>query len=105
MASAYPDDPRAKFLASYEAGNVGLEKLASPFQVSRAGAEKVWRVKRETGSANRPPGRARGFPSRLTPEIRQRLAIQIDKQTDATVNELREWMQQQERIAISQQRI
>ena len=105
MAGAYPDDPRAKFLASSEADNVGLEKLASTFQVSRAWAEKVWRTKRETGSANRPLWRVRGFPSRLTPEIRQRLAIQIDKQTDAAVNELREWMQQQERIAIGQQRL
>jgi transposase len=105
MASPYSDDLRAKFIAAYEAGSVGLEKLASTFQVSRAWAEKVWRTKRETGSIKRPAGRPRGFPSRLTPEIRQRLALQIGKQPDATVNELREWLQQQEGVAVSQQRL
>jgi hypothetical protein len=54
MASPYSDDPRAKFIAAYEAGSVGLEKLASTFQVSRAWAEKVWRTKRETGSISGP---------------------------------------------------
>jgi transposase len=105
MASPYSDDLREKFIAAYEAGNVGLEKLASTFQVSRAWAESVWRTKRETGSSQRPPGGRRGFPSRLTPEIRERLATQIGKQPDATVNELREWVQQQEGVAISQQRL
>lgn len=105
MASPYSDDLRAKFLAAYEAGNVGLEKLAATFQVSRAWAEKIWKTKRETGSTKRPPGRPRGFPSRLTPEIRQRLTAQVAKQPDATVNELREWLQQQEEVTISQQRL
>jgi len=105
MASPYSDDLRAKFIAAYEAGNVGLEKLASTFQVSRAWAEKVWRTKRETGSVKRPAGRPRGFASRLTPEIRARLSAQIAKQPDATVNEMREWLQQQEGVGISQQRL
>lgn len=105
MASPYSDDLRAKFIAAYEAGNVGLEKLATTFQVSRTWAEKVWRTKRETGSVARPAGRPRGFPSRLTPEIRARLSTQIGKQPDATVNELRQWLEQQEGVAISQQRL
>lgn len=105
MARAYSNDLRAKFIAAYEAGNVGLEKLASTFQVSRAWAEKVWRTKRETGSVMRPTGRPRGFPSRLTPEIRARLSAQIAKQPDGTVNEMREWLQQQEGVVISQQRL
>ena len=41
----------------------------------------------------------------MTPEIRQRLAAQIGKQPDATGNELREWVQQQEGVSISQQRL
>ena len=63
------------------------------------------RTKRSTGSSSRPVGRPRGFPSRLTPEIRQRLCVQIGKQPDATINELREWLQTQENVAISQQRL
>ena len=105
MARAYSNDLRAKFLAAYEAGGMGLEKLAATFQVSLGWAEKVWRTKRETGRTDRPAGRPRGFPSRLTPVIRERLAAQIGKQPDATINELREWLQMQEGIAISQQRL
>lgn len=105
MAKAYSNDLRAKFLAAYEAGGIGLEKLARTFQVSRGWAEKIWRTRRETGRTDRLPGRPRGFPSRLTPEIRQRLTAQIGKQPDATINELREWLQIQEGLAISQQRL
>ena len=105
MARPYSNDLRAKFLAAYEAGEVGLEKLAATFQVSRGWAEKVWRSKRTTGSTDRPAGRPRGFPSRLTPAIRQRLTAQIGKQPDATINELREWLQKEENVAISQQRL
>ncbi len=46
-----------------------------------------------------------GFRSRLTPDIRQRLGVRIGKQPDATVNELRGWLQTQESVAISQQRL
>ena len=105
MASPYSNDLRAKFLAAYESGDVGLAKLASTFQVSLGWAEKIWKAKRESGSAERPLGRPRGFPSRLTPEIRERLAGQIGKQPDATVEELRGWLEQQENVRISPQRL
>jgi transposase len=105
MARPYSDDLRSKFVAAYEGGNVGLKQLAATFQVSLGWAEKVWRTKRQTGQTERPAGRRRGFPSRLTPAIRERLAVQIDKRPDATVNELREWLQQQTGVEISQQRL
>jgi transposase len=105
MAKAYSDDLCSKFLTAYETGNTGLKKLAATFQVSRAWAERILRTKRSTGSSSRPVGRPRGFPSRLTPQIRQRLCVQIDKQPDATINELREWLQTHESVAISQQRL
>jgi len=34
MARPYSDDLREKFLSAYEAGNIGLKKLAVTFQVS-----------------------------------------------------------------------
>ena len=105
MARPYSDDLRSKFVTAYETGNIGLKKLAATFQVSRAWAERILRTKRSTGSSSRPAGRPRGFPSRLTPEVRQRLGVQIGKQPDATVNELRGWLQTQENVAISQQRL
>ena len=105
MAKPYSDDLRAKFLGAYEAGGVGLEKLAAVFQVSRAWAEKIWKVRRETGGTDRPRGKPRGFPSRLTPAIRQGLSGQIGKRPNSTVNELRDWLQTEEGVAISQQRL
>ena len=68
-------------------------------------AEKVWKAKRDTGSTDRPLGGPRGFPSRLTPEIRQRLTEQIGKQPDATLEEWREWLDKQEDVRISPQRL
>jgi len=105
MARPYSDDLRSKFVAAYEGGKVGLKKLAATFQVSLGWAEKVWRAKRETGQTERRPGKPRGFPSRLTPAIRERLAVQIGKRPDATVNELREWLRQEVEVEISQQRL
>ena len=105
MARPYSDDLRSKFVTAYETGNIGLKKLAATFQVSRAWAERILRTKRSTGSSSRPAGRPRGFPSRLTPEIRRGLGVQIGKQPDATVNELRGWLQTQDNVAISQQRL
>lgn len=105
MARAYSDDLRAKFVSAYEAGNIGLEKLAATFQVSRAWAERIWKAKRETGKTERPASKPRGFPSRLTPEIRLRLATQIAQKPDATLMELRDWLQKQETVAVSQQRL
>ncbi len=96
MARPYSDDLREKFVSAYEAGDIGLEKLASTFQVSRAWAERIWKAKRETGKTERPLGKPRGFPSRLTPEIRLRLAAQIGQKPDATLMELREWLQNQQ---------
>jgi len=41
MARSYSDDLREKILSSYEAGNIGLEKLAATFQVSRGRAAAI----------------------------------------------------------------
>jgi len=41
----------------------------------------------------------------LTPEIRLRLAAQIGQKPDATLMELRDWLQNQEAIGVSQQRL
>ena len=101
MARQYSDDLREKFVSAYEAGNIGLEKLAATFQVSRGWAERIWRAKRETCKTERPAGKPRGFPSRLTPEIRLRLAAQMGQKPDATLMELRDWLQKQEAIGVS----
>jgi len=44
MARPYSDALREKFASAYEAGNIGLEKLAATFQVSRGWAERIWKA-------------------------------------------------------------
>ena len=85
MARPYSYHLREKLVSAYEAGNIGLEKMAARFQVSRAWAERIWKAKRETGTTEWPAAKPRGFPTRLTPEIRLRLAAQIGQKPDATL--------------------
>ena len=60
MASPYSDDLRAKFIAAYEAGNVGLEKLASTFHLGgegladKAGDEQCNATRRKTARVCEP---------------------------------------------------
>ena len=46
-----------------------------------------------------------GKAARVSQPVDTRLSAQIAKQPDTTVNEMREWLQQQEGAGISQQRL
>ena len=85
MPRAYADDLRRKLLGAYDQGRGGLEKLAALFGVSYGWAQKVAAARRRTGSAERPAGARRGFPSRLTPELRAALSTHIQTRPDATL--------------------
>ena len=56
-------------------------------------------------SAERPPGRARGFPSRLTPELREALQLRLAQLPDATLLELQGWLEDNHEVSISVQRL
>ena len=94
MARPQSDDLGEKFLSSCEA----------TFQVSIGWAKQIWKAKRGTDRTERPPRGPPGFPSRLTPEVRLRLAARIGQKPDATLMELRDWLQKRESIAVRLQR-
>ncbi len=105
MPQAYTDDLRRKLLGAYDQGRGGLEKLAALFGVSYGWAQKVAATRRRTGSVERPAGAKRGFPSRLTPELRSALSTQIQTRPDATLAELRQWLSEQHGVAVSVSRL
>lgn len=105
MAQSYSNDLRAKFLHAYAKGEEGLKRLSERFGVSYGWAQKIFYAQRKTGSTDRPIGRPRGFPSRLTPEIRQKLQVRIGQHPDATLVELQAWLTEQEQVSISVQRL
>lgn len=105
MAQTYSNDLRAKLLQAYAKGEEGLKRLTERFGVSYSWGQKILLAKRRTGSTDRPAGKARGFPSRLTPEIRQKLQVRIGQHADATLIELQAWLRDQEQVSISVQRL
>lgn len=105
MAQTYSNDLRAKFLQAHAKRQEGLKQLAERFGVSYGWAQKILQAQRLTGSTERPAGKPRGFPSRLTPEIRQRLQVQIGQRADATLLELKDWLRDHEQVSISVQRL
>jgi transposase len=105
MPRAYADDLRRKLLGAYDQGRGGLEKLAALFGVSYGWAQKVAAARRRTGSAERPAGARRGFPSRLTPELRAALSTHIQTRPDATLAELRQWLSEQHGVGVSISRL
>jgi transposase len=105
MAQTFSNDLRSKFLHAYAKGEMGLERLAECFGVSYGWARKILQAQRQTGSTDRPQCRPRGFPSRLTPEIRQQLQVRIGQYPDATLVELQGWLMEQTQVAISVQRL
>jgi len=105
MAQTYSNDLRAKFLLAYAKGEEGLKRLAERFGVSYGWAEKILYAQRRTGSTDRPIGKPRGFPSRLTPEIRQQLQVRIRQYPDETLVELQAWLTEQKQVSVSVSRL
>ena len=105
MAQTYSNDLRAKFVQAYAKGEEGLKRLSERFGVSYGWGQKILRAQRQTGSTDRPIGKMRGFPGRLSPEIRQKLQVRIGQYPDATLVELQAWLTEQEQVRISVQRL
>ena len=105
MAHAYSNDLRGKLCQAYAKRDGGLRALAARFLVSYSWAQKIVATQLRTGSAERPPGRARGFPSRLTPELREALQLRLALLPDATLLELQSWLEDNHEVSISVQRL
>ena len=85
MAQSYSNDLRSKLLQAYAKGEMGLKRQAEQFGVSYSWAQKILTAQRASGSSDRPLGKPRGFPSRLTPELRKRLEERIAQHPDETL--------------------
>jgi transposase len=103
MASPYSDDLRRKFFEAYQRGDGSFAVLAVRFGVSQGWAEKLMRDLRRTGRIERPQGEKRGPASKLTWELRERMAVWIRQQPDLTLVELqlRLWEQHQVEVSLS----
>ena len=105
MASPYSDDLRRKFFEAYQRGDGSFAVLALRFGVSQGWAEKLMRQLRQTGQIERPPGAKRGPASKLTPELRERLAGWIRQQPDLTLAELQLRLWEEHRMEVSLSRL
>ena len=105
MASAYSDDLRGKFFGAYQRGDGSLAVLAGRFGVSLGWAEKLMRTLRRTGGIERPPGGKRGPASKLTLELRERMAAWIQRQPDLTLAELQLRLWQDHDLEVSLSRL
>jgi transposase len=105
MASAYSDDLRRKFFGAYQRGDGSLAVLAGRFGVSLGWAEKLMRTLRQTGGIERPPGGRRGPASKLTPDLRERMAAWIQAQPDLTLTELQLRLWQNDDLEVSLSRL
>jgi transposase len=105
MAQAYSNDLRAKLCQAYARGDGSLRALAARFVVSYSWARKTVATQQRTGSADRPAGRPRGFPSRLTPELREALELRLAQLPDATLLELQDWLKSNHKVSVSVQRL
>ena len=105
MAQAYSNDLRAKLCQAYAKGDGSQRALAARFLVSYSWVRKTVATERRTGKTERPVGRARGFPSRLTPDLREALQLRLAQLPDATLVELQAWLEDKHAVSISVQRL
>ena len=100
MAGAYSNDLRRKFLQAYDKGKGTLQELAERFEVSVGWAKKISARRTRTGQIERPPWR-RGPKSRVTPAVQDWLRERIRGQSDLTLLELQQQLQQARGLRLS----
>lgn len=100
MAKAYSNDLRRKILERYQRGGVSLLELAERFGVSHGYTKKIRKQQLRTGQMERSAYRS-GRRSRVTPEIETQLRAWVQKQPDATLQELQDRLQQSQSLYLS----
>jgi transposase len=104
MARAYSNDLRRKFLQAYDEGEGTLEKLAEQFRVSLGWAKKISARRSRTGELDAPQWR-HGPVSRVTPAVQEWIRKQIRAQPDVTLRELRQHLEEGQRLRLSMGRM
>jgi transposase len=86
---AYSEDLRERVVKACDAGTQSRQEIAERFAVCTRWIRKLLRQRRETGSiAAKPHGG--GHPPAFDSHTSQRLAKEVDEDSDATLDELRE---------------
>jgi transposase len=104
MARAYSNDLRRKFLQAYDEGEGTLEELAEQFRVSVGWAKKISAHRSRTGEVDAPQWR-HGPVSRVTPAVQEWIRRQIRAQPDVTLRELRQHLEEAQRLRLSMGRM
>jgi transposase len=105
MARAYSDDLRRKILQIYEHGKVSCQKVAERFGVSDSYVHNLHTQFLKTGKMERVPQSRNGRPSRLTPEIREKMRAWIVAQPDLTLAELQRRLAEEFALTVSSAQI
>jgi len=97
---AYSLDLPERVVAAYEKGEQTVAEIAARFSVGQTFLKKMRWQKRETGSSERLPARARAKRA-LADEHRNWLRKQIKEQPDATLSELKQGLAAKKKVSVS----
>lgn len=101
---AYSIDLRQKIVDAYATGHVSQRQLAQQFQVALSFIHKLLKQQRETGSIA-PKKRTQQTPLKLTSEQLAVLEQLVEAKNDATLEELRNQLQQKTGVLVSRSTI
>ena len=96
---AYSLDLRQKIVDAYAEGNVSQRQLAKQFRVALSFVEKLLKQHRETGNIA-PLVRTEQTPTKLNPEQLTVLEQIVVENNDATLDELRNYLEQKTGVLI-----
>jgi len=96
---AYSLDLRQKIVDAYAEGNISQRQVAQQFRVALSFVQKLLKQQRETGSIA-PKKRTEQTPTKLNPEQLQVLEQLVSEYNDATLEELRELLEQKTAVRV-----
>lgn len=97
---AYSLDLRQKVLAAALRGNRTIREVAELFSVGTSFVNKVLDLHR-TGQDLAPKPHGGGYPARLLPRHEKLLRSRVRQQQDATLEELRDHLEEQDELSVS----
>jgi len=101
---AYSSDLRQKIVERYQAGGISQRQLARQFRVALSFIETLLNRYRESGSVE-PKRRTQQTPTKLNEQQLSILAQLVEAQNDATLQELRDRLEQKTGVSVSRSTI
>ncbi len=105
MPSAFSDDLRCRILKAYDRGGVSEPAVAERFGVSREYVKKIRKQQRLYGQMERVPQKRHGPVSKVTIEVQQQLQSELQAQSDLTLWELQQRLEQQRNVKMSKSHV